>query len=345
MTEHFDGEMALRMRTIKITISTALGLAFNCLIKRVFCCFVVLAVWMCLASPSGAQNIRIGDGGSRFADQALATFGLVAVPNETASALSLKKNGSDENAFFAGQFGGGFRVSPSIPIYLEGYLGFQRYDPLLIVERPTASQVAPVQWNGVSATGGVGYDFRLTDHWSFRPIANLSLGHIASDSSILAGLVSRRADDDLDFLVDGSMSTGGYGGSLLLNYEKKSRNGDIDVRIRHTHLELQSIFGDADLNAQATAVSTSLWTRARIPIGNWQMLGKPVRSVWEASITDYSGDQGKVLDIDWLARLGTGLELDTSGTKIGIVSRARAVVYYVFGEDYNGVALGLGVSF
>ena len=53
----------------------------------------------------------------------------------------------------------------------------------------------------------------------------------------------------------------------------------------------------------------------------------------------------KVLDIDWLARVGAGLELDISGTNIGLISRARATVYYVFGEDYNGVALGLGVSF
>ena len=62
-------------------------------------------------------------------------------------------------------------------------------------------------------------------------------------------------------------------------------------------------------------------------------------------MTDYSGDQGEVLDISWLARVGTGLELDISSTNIGLISRARATVYYVFGEDYSGVALGLGVSF
>jgi hypothetical protein len=218
---------------------------------------IVLTASLFLASPVDAQDIKIGDGVGRFANQALATFGLVAVPDEPASALSLKKNGSDENAFFAGQVGGGFRVSQSIPIFLEGYLGFQRYDPLLIVETPSADLTVTGQWNGVSATGGVGYDFRLTEHWSLRPIANLSLGHIVSDASILGGLVSGDADGDLDFLIDGGMSTGGYGGSLLLNYEKKSRSGDFDIRIRHTHLELQSIFGDADLNARILSFKTA----------------------------------------------------------------------------------------
>ena len=67
-------------------------------------------------------------------------------------------------------------------------------------------------------------------------------------------------------------------------------------------------------HAQNITISTSVWAGARIPIENWRLLDRPVRSVWEASVTDYSGDQEEVLDISWLARVGTGLELDISGT-------------------------------
>ncbi|WP_425044222.1 hypothetical protein [Primorskyibacter sp. S87] len=298
-----------------------------------------------LAVPARSQDIRLGDGISRFPDQALSTFGFIAIPNDSASGLSLKSKSNDEERYLSFQVGGGFRVHENVPLYLEGYLGFQRYDPTLVLGRPSGDLIIPVRWNGAAATGGVGYDWKLDEHWSLRPIVNVSLGHIASDAAILGSLVSDALDVDTEFLIDGGMTTGGVGGSLLLAYKKRSPKADIDIRFRHTNLRLYSILGSADLNAKAKAVSTSAWTRLRFPIGNWQWQNRPIRSVWEASLTHYAGDQGRILDLDWLGKVGAGLELDVSGTNFSFVSRGRLMVHYLFGEEYDGLAMGVGISF
>ncbi len=312
----------------------------NCTFWLVFFLVVVL-----LPLQTSAQDFRLGDGVSRFPNQALATFGLVAIPNDSANGLSLRNKSNDANEYFSFQLGGGFRLHEETPIYTEGYLGYQRYNPILIVSRPSGDMIVPVRWNGAAATGGIGYDWKLTNHWSLRPIMNASIGHIVSDAAILGNLLPGTPDADEGFLVDGGMSTGGLGGSLLLNYKKRSAAMDVDIRIRHTHLELTSIFGSANLNARASAISSSIWSRVRIPVRGLKWQNRPIRSVWEASITRYSGDQGKTLDIEWLGKVGAGLELELTGTEIGIVSRGRLTFNYLFGEEYDGVSIGLGISF
>ena len=51
-----------------------------------------------------------------------------------------------------------------------------------------------------------------------------------------------------------------------------------------------------------------------------------------------------MLGFDRLTTLGTGLELDTSGHDVSI-TRVRAVLRYVFGNNVSGFSLGLAVSF
>ena len=306
----------------------------------------VLALAACAASTgsANAEGYQIDDGVERFANQALATFGLVAVPDQSASAVSLKSTGVNGNEFFSGQIGGGFRVSDDVPLYLEGYLGFQRYDPQVVISDGVDSLEVRAYWNGFAATGGVGWDFRFDENWSLRPIANFSLGRIASDLSIGGAIVEDLTGEDLDFLINGGMHTGGYGGSLMLKYELRSREMDLDFSARHTHMRLVSI-GSTASDAKADAITSAVWGRARIPIKGWKMMGSPVRSVWEGSLSAYPGDQGKLLGVDWLGRIGAGLELDTSRSGFKVISRARFIVRYVFGDGYTGYSVGLGVSF
>ena len=47
---------------------------------------------------------------------------------------------------------------------------------------------------------------------------------------------------------------------------------------------------------------------------------------------------------DRLTTLGTGLDLDTSAHDL-FITRIRAVVRYVFGNNVSGFSLGLAVSF
>ena len=66
--------------------------------------------------------------------------------------------------------------------------------------------------------------------------------------------------------------------------------------------------------------------------------------MWEASISAFPGDRTKLLGINWLARLGAGLEFDVSQTGIPVVKKGRLSARYVFGDDYQGVSIGIGTG-
>lgn len=196
---------------------------------------------LCLPGVARAQQTLDlpGDSLDIYANEALATFGLVAVPNETASAFAIENTQGDFNTFASAQIGGGGVPKwANRPVYLEGYLGLQRYDPEFLINREEAS----------------------------------------------------------------------------------------------------------DITLRATAVTTSAWGRARFPIdGSW-IFHRPIKSLWEASLSAYPGDQAALLDIDWLARVGTGIEMDLSQSGVPIARRARLTVQYVFGDDYRGVSFGFGIG-
>ena len=42
----------------------------------------------------------------------------------------------------------------------------------------------PLQWDSVVGTVGIGWDFRIAPELVLRPIANVTLGRVASDLSI-----------------------------------------------------------------------------------------------------------------------------------------------------------------
>lgn len=284
----------------------------------------------------------------RNAEGALAVLGISAVPNETASALFLntgsRPNGGSD--FQAGQLGGGFTFSETFPLYLEGYIGYNRYDPDLLVTDGTRVGPLDTKWTGFAATGGVGWDFTLNDYLKLRPMLNVSMGQIVTDTEFIAAWIADRLDfEDVHFLRDGGLTAGGLGGSLVLVYNQRWQNDlEADATLRYTNLQLQPIGGDRDVVAHSTAETLALWSRLRMPTG-LEAFGRPFRTVTEFSASWLPGDQGDILNTDWLMQVGYGLEIDVSETPLPWITEGRMVFRYTIGESLTGYGLGFAVSF
>jgi len=303
-------------------------------------------VWLSGASGALAQDGIIGGSVERHATAALAVLGITAVPNETASTLFMDGTGGGENFDYqSGQIFGGFTISDEYPIFFEGLIGGARFRPNIVVEADEEEAVFPLKWTSVAATGGLGYDFKLTENLALRPIFNFSLGYVVSDATLLAKFLEKYTDIDIDDLVSDGLVAGGVGGSLMLEYTLRKPEYDVDITLRHTTMEFIPIGASSNINANATAVSTTMWNRLRVPISDWRVMGNPVRSVWEASFSHLPGDQGKALNSEWLAQFGAGIELDSTDTWVPLVTRTRLVARYAVGEEVQGYSVGLAVSF
>ncbi|MEM1362409.1 MAG: hypothetical protein AAGF94_11940 [Pseudomonadota bacterium] len=282
----------------------------------------------------------------RLAQRALAAFGFVAIPNETAATLDFQAASGDNFDFRTAQLGGGFRPRPGDWLYLEGFLGWQSYDPELLQDNQSVSrsgQIAPqdTRWSSRAATGAVGYNFDLTPEFTLRPALHLAIGEFSSDETLTPDL---NLNPGIEPLGTGDFSTGGYGLSFGLEYKYRSKPREIDIRARHTWMRITPL-EQRDLLHEADAIATSVYGRLRHPLGDLQAFKRPVRAVWEISASAYPGDQGQSLDTPWLAKVGAGFELETSALPIAYLDRVRLVASYAFGESYNGYSIGLGVSF
>lgn len=311
-----------------------------------------LALMTVAAAPSAARDLDVEDIVAfrleRHASGALAVLGISAVPSETASALFLNTGSDPGNSvdFQAGQLGGGFTVSEDFPLYLEGYIGYNRYTPTFVLTDGRETAPLNLKWTGFTATGGIGWDFSLGEHLKLRPMLNVSLGQILSDTAFVADFIADAIGaEDTHFLRDGGLTAGGYGGSLVMVYNERWPNDlEADVTLRYTYLHLVPIAGDKDVTGSADAETLALWSRLRIPTGRYAF-GSPVRTVAEFSASWLPGDQGEVLDTDWLAQVGYGLELDVSKTWIPLVRQGRVMFRYTRGELLEGYGLGLAVNF
>jgi hypothetical protein len=286
----------------------------------------------------------IGGNVKRHADAVLAVMSYTTVPDVTTSSLSINNGATGDPGFWQTQLGGGFTLSRSFPLYLEGTLAYSRYDPTFIASDGAEERPLPTRWNTFSGTVGVGWDFRITNDLVFRPIINGTLGRVASDLRVGQSVINRVTDSNLSFLDDGYLNAYGYGGSLVLDYEHYRVDHEIDVELRATDIYLRSFGGSSEaVQGSATAQQLSLWMRWRAPTG-WHALDKPVRYVLEGAYSHYFGASAGVLGFNDLVSLGVGLELDSSTYPI-IITRTRAIVRYVFGHNVQGVSLGLAVSF
>lgn len=307
----------------------------------------LIAFTLCGAvGAASAQTRLVGGVGvdlQRIANGVLGIMSYTVTPDVTTSSLAVDNAATSDPALRMTQFGGGFTWSRELPLYLEGNAAYARYDPVFLASDGTDERVLPVKWNAVSATGGIGWDIALAEHWVLRPIFNFTLGYVTSDLAVAKWWLENNTDLELDFLDQGTMKAYGLGGSLMLDYELFAPEADVDLELRYTNVQLRSYGNtDAAVQGRSAAQSASLWTRRRVPTG-WTVWERPVRYVLEGAYTRFFGDQTEV-GVDQMASLGLGMELDSSAYDIW-ATRWRALVRYKFGPDISGWSLGLAVSF
>ncbi|MFM4930363.1 hypothetical protein ACW5XA_17075 [Aeromonas dhakensis] len=290
---------------------------------------------------------------SRVQQRANAVVSLMTftvVPDITASNINIGSGTNQSSALNMTQVGGGATMSESVPVYLEGTLGFSRYDPQFVISNGSESRTLPTKWNSLTATGGIGWDIGLHrdrhgGNLVLRPIGNITLGTVASDLRIGNWLLGQYTGKNLDFLDGGRLDVYGLGGAMMLDYELFSPAQDIDAELRYSYQHLQSFGGTAaSVTGQANAENLGLYLRRRAPIGSLTLLGKPVRYVLEGARTEYLGEQRGLLGFNSLNSLGLGLELDSSKYDI-FVTRTRLVARYMFSHNTSGYGVGLAMSF
>lgn len=292
-----------------------------------------------LASPLALGQLIGGDLQKRV-NGVLALMGYMLTPDVTTGGLAISNDATGNPDFRMTTLGGGFTLSREFPLYLEGTLGYARYDPTFVASGQATGSVA-AKWDAYSATGGIGWDFPVARELALRPIFNFSYGRVDSNVSA-SGQTGTGAE--IDFLQNGRLDAYGLGGSLVLDYERYRPENEIDVELRYTNIYLRS-FGasSAAVQGSADSQSVSLWSRWRAPTGI-SMLQRPLRYVLEFAHTTFLGDLDGVLGFNDLSSFGTGLELDSSAYDV-TVTRTRLMARYIVGEHVTGWSIGLAVSF
>lgn len=324
--------------------------------RRLLLCHVLIGCIFLLPSQSVAVETTVRPSYSlddavikHRKDGILTLMGFTVLPDVTTSSLSITDAQSGNPGLQQTTLGGGFTVSQDFPLYLEGTVGYSRYDPKFIASDGDDTLVVPVKWNSLSLTGGVGWDFPLTENGELklRPIFNFTFGHIESDASILArlleeGLVSD--SDSLDFLKHSRINAYGFGGAIMLDWEHYRESYEVDVELRYTNIQLRSYDSKySSVEGSSDANIVSLWTRWRAPTGI-TIMNNPLRYVLEGSNTTFLGAQRDVLGFNYLSTIGVGFELDSSDYPV-FITRTRLLYRYTFGENVSGHTIGLAVSF
>ena len=320
-------------------------------IRRVYLTASILLLCMPgnLVSNTAAEDLGVNSATIQEATQGLLSFlSFSIVPDSTISSLKIDNSSEEDATLLLTQFGGGFTLSNRLPIYLEGFLGYAKYDPDFVISGEAASDQLKAKWRTFSATAGIGYDFRIATEWVLRPIANFSLSHMTSTASlvglVLGDVVSGDSREAIEWLDDGWLTAGGAGGSLVLDFERRRKAYEADVELRYTHYYLTSLDSSDDIGMGHTNTATlGLWTRLRVPTG-LTALGRPVRAVFEGAYSWFANSQTDVLGFDQLAKIGLGAELDLSKYNL-LVNRARVVGRCVFGNNISGWSISFAVSF
>ncbi|STW22677.1 Uncharacterised protein [Klebsiella variicola] len=253
--------------------------------------FVLLSVLSLYAPATLAAN---GHAIKQRADAVLTLMSYTVVPDVTASDLNIGSGSNDKHNLAITQFGGGATLSESFPLYLEGTMGYSRYDPRFVVSNGEQTRNVPTKWNSLTTTGGVGWDFSLHrdslgGNLVLRPIVNVMLGTLASDARIGSWAIERKTNADLQFLDGGRFNAWGLGGALMLDYERFSATQDIDAELRYSYMHLQSFGSSAEVvQGEASAENLGLYLRRRAPIADWTLLGNPLRYVLEGRILNFS---------------------------------------------------------
>jgi hypothetical protein len=301
--------------------------------------------WFCASAQAQLAGRAIqGVDVQKLANGILGVMSYTVAPDVTTSSLAINSSATSSTNLSMTQVGGGFTWSKALPLYLEGNAAWARYDPVFLASDGSGDRLVPVKWDSFSATGGMGWDFPLSEHWVVRPIFNFTLGTVVSDLRLAKWWLNNNTNADLSFLDGGRFKAYGLGGALMLDYEKFTPEADDDIEIRYTNVELRSR-GDSALGVQGRgkAESVSLWARRRVPTGWGVVWGRPVRYVYEVATTRFLGDETDT-GLSQMSSVGFGLELDSSAHDIW-VTRIRAVARYKFGPNTHGWSFGLAASF
>ncbi|QWE29318.1 hypothetical protein [Polynucleobacter sp. AM-7D1] len=295
------------------------------------------------AQAGGQFTVAANNYLKKRTDAFMTITGYSLTPDVTTGSLSITDKGGENQNLQMISLGGGDRISANFPLYLEGTIAFNRYNPTFTDGLGNTSITVPVNWNGITGTGGVGWDFPLTDQLRIRPIANIMLGHVESDLSIAGRIIENKTGVDLQFLNGGRMNAYGLGGSLMLDYEDYKPEREYDAELRYTNIALNTFDSSAAVQGSADSQSLGLWARARYPTP-LTVLERPLRAVFEVAHTEFLGQLRGALGFDSLSSVGTGVEIDRSASD-PMFSRVRLVFRYQFGQNVRGTSIGLAASF
>ncbi len=300
----------------------------------------MLAFGLMLAAPAAARDLDIDitteEGQVKTA---LSALGFAVVPQAFNSLLFYEVGQDNDLVFSNGQLGGGFNPIAGSRLFVEGIVSFQRYAPEYAIDGAEDDDV-DVRWRSFAGTAGVGYDFPVAPNLVFRPIANVAAGRITSNAD-----VDFEDGETRDFIAGDGVTAGGFGGSLALVYKTRTPAEDVDLRARYSRMLLQPLGDRSDVDVDADVETLAFLGRVRRPIPGLKLGGRQVRQVFEATYAAYLGDQGDVLEIPWLVRIGTGFELDLNTTERFRPRRVRMMLRYVRGESSGGLSLGAGLVF
>jgi hypothetical protein len=309
---------------------------------------IVAAADIASAQDAGSPAGFVGRNPRTVSEGTLDLLAYSVVPDGTVSTLQINRGNEDDVGVSLGQLGAGFTWSKSFPLYLEGFLGYARYDPRFVFSDGQEQRRIATRWDQLSATVGVGYDFPLGGDFYLRPIANVAIAQATTDVALASSLLQARTNQEINALDGGRMNAYGVGGSLVLAYYDHLPAREIDIELRATDLYLQTFDTDPALRADTNAVTVNLWARLRWPTG-LEAFDRPVRWVAEGQHSHFFGDPQAALGFEYLTKVGGGLELDLGALNIGAfglyAQRVRLVGRYVFGQNVNGFSVGLGISF
>jgi hypothetical protein len=320
------------------------GACIRCVLAAALALGLLLASSPAMSQTNGGGWSLINGNIQKRVNGVLTLMSYTLFPDVTTSTLSVTSEATGNPNFLMTALGGGFTLSRSFPLYLEGNAAFTRYDPTVVATNGTEQREVPVKWNTVTGTVGIGWDFPLVSELVLRPMFNFTLGHMTSDLAVAERVIEGKTGQEIAFLDNGRLNAVGYGGSLMLDYEHYRRDYEIDVEVRYTNIYLQSIPGTSEgVKGSALAQNLNLWSRWRAPTG-LTALHRPVRYVLEFTYSLYFGDQEDVLGFNHLCSVGAGLELDTS-RYLYLTQRIRLIGRYRFGQNVTGWSVGLGISF
>jgi hypothetical protein len=334
---------------------------------------VALVAWLlfAVARPLGAQTVAPAAGPAArdaVADRlaqlratllprnagVLGLMGYGMIPSGAASTLQVNRKtaGPEEGdpTLTLSQFGFGFEVDESFPLYLEIYASYMRYDPRAVL-RGEGTRDVSVLWNNFTGTFGIGWDFYLADSLYVTPILNVAVGYAASDASLASTFFAWRRDrSEPTALSEVHANVWGLGGSLMLTYFDYSVERQIDLQARYTQLRLQT-FGNSlpASRGTSTASTLGLWGQYRWPTGI-ELFRRPLRWVVNGSASAYLGDQRQATGFAWATTIGGGIEFDVGRLQFGAlgldVSRVQFTLNYLYADrNITGLSFGLGISF